>query len=109
MPSRIVIALLTCLLLCLPCDASHSDPDWSPDDHQILFQANLNPTLDPAHWQIFVMNSDGGNIRQITHDAYNDQVPKWSPDGKRVLFFSDKSGRNQIYTMRLDGSEWQPV
>jgi len=84
-------------------------PDWSPDDQQILFQTNLNPTLDPPHWQIFLMNSDGSNLRQITHDAFNDQVPKWSPDGKRILFFSDKTGRNQIYTMRVDGSDWQPV
>ncbi len=61
-------------------------PDWSPDDRQILFQANLNPTLDPAHWQIFVMKSDGSNVRQLTHDTFNDQVPKWSPDGKRILF-----------------------
>ena len=84
-------------------------PDWSPDDKQIAFQINLNPTLDPPHWQLFRMNSDGSGLKQITHDNYNDQVPKWSPDGKRILFYSDKTGHNQIYTMRADGSDWQPV
>ena len=84
-------------------------PDWSPGDQEIIFQANMNPTLDPAYWQIFLMKADGSRLRQITHDGYDDQVPKWSPDGSRILFFSNKTGRNQLYTMRPDGSDWQPV
>jgi Tol biopolymer transport system component len=67
----------------------------------------LNPTLEPPHWQVFLVNSDASGLKQITHDDYNDQVPKWSPDGNRIMFFSDKTGRNQLYTMRADGSDWQ--
>src|SRR5499425_1933949 len=84
-------------------------PDWSPDDKKIVFQSNLNPNLQPSHWQIFEMNADGSGLKQITHDDYNDQVAKWSPDGSRILFFSEKTGRNQLYTMRPDGSDWQPL
>jgi YVTN family beta-propeller protein len=84
-------------------------PDWSPDGKRIIFQSNLNPTLEPSHWQIFSMNADGTSLRQITHDDHNDQVPKWAPNGKRIIFYSDKSGNNKLYTMRPDGSHWQPV
>jgi catechol 2,3-dioxygenase-like lactoylglutathione lyase family enzyme len=39
----------------------------------------------------------------------SDSDPSWSPDGTTILFYSDKSGRNQLYTMRADGSDWQPL
>jgi TolB protein len=32
-------------------------------------------------------------------------VPNWSRDGKRLLFYSDRSGKDQIYTMKPDGTD----
>jgi len=47
-------------------------PDWSPDGKRILFQVNENPTLEPAHWQIYLINADGSGLKLLTHDAFND-------------------------------------
>ena len=87
-------------------------PDWSPDDRQILFQANLNPTLDPAHWQIFLMNSDGSNVRQLTHDAYQrpgaEVVARW--EESPLLLRQDRSQpdlHDAARRFRLAACLWQ--
>jgi len=53
---------------------------------------------------LFVVKSDGTNYRQITDDAFRDRGPKWSPDGSRIAFYSDRSGRYETWTIRPDGS-----
>ena len=36
------------------------------------------------HWEIYVMDNDGGNQRNLTNDPGEDMDPSWSPDGKRL-------------------------
>lgn len=36
-----------------------------------------------------------------THGPGHDQVPNWSPDGSRLVFYSDRSGADQLYTLEL--------
>ena len=36
------------------------------------------------HWEIYVMDNDGGNQRNLTNNPGDDQHPSWSPDGKRL-------------------------
>jgi hypothetical protein len=50
------------------------------------------------------MNTDGGNIQQLTDDNASDGSPTWSPDGTRIAFVSDRDGNNEIYVMEADGS-----
>jgi YVTN family beta-propeller protein len=45
----------------------------------------------------------------ITPGLANDQVPNWSRDGKRLLFYSDRTGKDQIYTMKPDGTDVRRV
>jgi Tol biopolymer transport system component len=53
---------------------------------------------------VFLMDLDGSNqIRLTNNPAYDDQ-PKWSPDGSRIAFLSDRDGNFEIYTMNADGS-----
>ena len=77
-------------------------PSWSHDGKQILYQWRDDAAND-NRWQIYLINADGSNPQRLTSDAANNQVPNWSP-GKRILFYSDKSGNNQIYVMNADGS-----
>jgi TolB protein len=51
------------------------------------------------------MNAAGGSPRPLTSGSGNDQVPNWSPDGGRLLFYSDRSGVDQLYTMDADGGD----
>ena len=88
---------------------------WSPDGKQIAFtSAELLNKDTLANSDIFVMDADGGNPRNLTnHDAL-DQTPDWSPDGRRIAFTSDRNrdwefandvmGNWEIYVMNADGT-----
>jgi TolB protein len=50
------------------------------------------------------MNADGSNERRLTRSTAYDDGPAWSPDGKRIVFSSDRHERPDIYAMNADGS-----
>jgi len=67
-------------------------PAWSPDGKSIAFQSNRD---GPYH--IYVMNSDGSNLRQITSGNDNDdRHPNWSPDGKTIAVDTGTEIRREI-------------
>jgi tol-pal system beta propeller repeat protein TolB len=77
-------------------------PEISLDGSKIVFKlstANSN--------QLWLMERDGNNPRQIPNAFGWD--PTWSPDGNSILFASDMQGAIQLYTIKLDGSEFQKV
>ena len=78
-----------------------ADPDWSPDGTRIAFISDRN--FDEDHvLNIFVMDTDGGNVRQVT-DTFFAQRPKWSPDGEWILYME-----GDIFAIRPDGTDlWQ--
>ncbi len=87
-----------------------TEPSWSPDGKKIAFSSNRR-----GNWQIFVMNSDGTGLYQLTmRDTANDRYPTWSPDGKWIAFQSTrevvKQPDAQIYIVRAEGmknpNEW---
>jgi eukaryotic-like serine/threonine-protein kinase len=70
----------------------------SPNGEWIAF-TNLGGQED-----LFVVRFDGTGYRQLTDDRFHDRGPKWSPDGKRIGFYSDRSGRYETWAIRPDGS-----
>jgi Tol biopolymer transport system component len=58
---------------------------------------------------LFVVKSDGSGYRQITDDAARDRGPRWSPDGSRIAFYSDRSGRYETWTIHPDGSQLEQL
>ena len=75
----------------------------SPDGQRIAFFSK-SPQED-----LFIVGTDGSGLRQLTNDVFKDRNPGWSADGSRILFYSDRSGRYEAWSIRPDGSELQQV
>ncbi len=69
-------------------------PTWSPDGKRIAFISRVD-VID----QVFVMDADGGNRMQLTHDFVRKRLPSWSHDGKRIAY----AGNNVIWVVDSDG------
>ncbi len=93
------------------------DGVWSPSREQIAFVSN-----DSGNDEIWVINRDGSELRQLTRDDFNwwDKHPSWSPDGNQIVFWSNRTGHGQIWVMDADGNnlyslsrtgfnDWDPV
>lgn len=95
-----------------------SEPEFSPDGSRIAFQSfrAITPP-DPPSPEVFIMDADGTNERQITisprpatppagpNNALGNADPSFSPDGTRIAFASRRdASNNEIYTMNADGS-----
>jgi TolB protein len=59
----------------------------------------------PEQSDIYVMNADGSRKRNLTRDRASDDLPTWSPDGRRIAFLHGRGrGRGQLYVVNADGS-----
>ncbi len=77
---------------------------WSPNGKLFSFSSRR----DGGDLDIFVMNANGTGVRQLTGiggDFADDDDSFWSPDGKNLAFHSTRDGDEDIYTMKLDGSD----
>jgi Tol biopolymer transport system component len=98
--------------------AYDSNPSWSPDGSKILFTRYTGvPVTDGTTYygHIFVMNSDGSGVQQITSGA-NDYSPSWSPDGSKILYHQGYTNDgSQTYVepkwviANSDGTNVQPL
>jgi len=80
-------------------------PQFSPDGSQIVF-AKWGYSLANQS-EIWIMNSDGTNLRRITSGSY-DINPVWSPDGTEILF--ERSGSpDNLFIINVDGSNLAQV
>lgn len=79
-------------------------PAWSPDSQQLVFSARR--TLDDPQFDIYVVNADGSDLRQLTNALTDDFWPSWSPDGTQIVFaLHRRNGRQfnpNIYVMDTD-------
>ena len=62
-------------------------PLWSPDGGQIAYSAEANGQLE-----IFAINANGTNNKNLTNNAVWDVNPAWSPDGGKIAFITSRDG-----------------
>ena len=91
--------------------ATDQEPAYSPDGSKIAFRSDRNATpTNPNNWDIYTINTTGTpNLTQITNNPADDRDPNWSPDGNRIAFSSDRSGKADIWTVSSTGTEVNPV
>jgi TolB protein len=77
------------------------EASFSPDGRRIVFVSDRGGSLD-----VWVMDADGSDARQLTTDAANDVSPSWAPDGERIAFVSDREGdRTNIFVVQVESGE----
>jgi Tol biopolymer transport system component len=78
-------------------DAQHdrywSAPRWSPDGRRIA----VSRWQAPGEYDVVVLDAAGNLLFEATRDHAIDATPAWTPDGRWVLFFSDRSGIANLY------------
>lgn len=74
--------------------------DIAPDGRQIVFD---------LLGDLYTLNIYGGHARAITHGLPFDSQPTYSPDGRWIAFLSDRSGAENLWVVRPDGSEPRQV
>jgi dipeptidyl aminopeptidase/acylaminoacyl peptidase len=69
-------------------DWNDTDPQWSPDGSRIAFVSDRSGhEYDDSHNKdVWVISADGGPLTKISDHAFDDDMPRWSPDGKQILF-----------------------
>ena len=100
-----------------PIPAQDSQPTWSPDGTKIAFTSSRD-----GQPEIYVMDADGSNAKRLTYNAEHteaanpqlskvmafDAQPSWSP-GKKIVFWSNRDGNQNLYSMNSDGSGLQQL
>ena len=76
----------------------------SPDGSKILYSVSYySVEQNKSNAELFVMNVDGSDKKQITKTANKEVAAKWMSDSKHIAFLSNESGSMQIWTMKSDG------
>jgi dipeptidyl aminopeptidase/acylaminoacyl peptidase len=83
------------------------DPRPSPDGEWVVFtRQSWDPDENKTTTNLWLVSIDGTKLRQLTSARHmSDTSPVWSPDGYTVAFVSNRSGSQQIWTIRRDGGE----
>lgn len=75
------------------------EPFFSPDGKKVVYE-----TVVAGRQQVFIMNADGSEPTQVTHDAVTHDSPSWSPDGNWIAFVSDDGKHEVICIVKPDGT-----
>lgn len=92
-----------------------SAPVWSPNSQQIAFVVTHGKNERPfTNWEIYKINVNGTGLTRLTDDPEMDIDPAWSPDSRRIIFYSNRNFKQQegtenccgsLYAINSDGSE----
>lgn len=85
-------------------------PAWSPNGQFLLFSwiRHYGPGA-PGGDDIYIMDLASKQFVQLTHEQGRNDFPYWSPDGRHIVFQSNRSGKEEIWTMLADGTQQKPL
>jgi len=85
-------------------------PNWSPSGQLLTFAwvRKYGPG-DPGALDLYLMDIASKQWVQLTHDGGRNDYPSWSPDGRHLVFQSNRSGTLQIWSTLADGTKVQQL
>ena len=74
-------------------------PDFSPDGSRIVYSSYLG-----REWhQLWVMPAKGGDVFALSYGDWDNTNSRWSPDGKRLAFISNRNGNTELWVQTIPG------
>jgi Tol biopolymer transport system component len=80
----------------LTTDGDNVEPSWSPYGKQIAYASDQG-----EKFELWLMNADGSDKRQLTHNDFNDWSANWSPDGNELVYVSSEVPYSHIYILDI--------
>lgn len=84
--------------------AWRTKPDLSPDGTRLVYSSYLG-----RNWnQLWMLPANGGYAMQLTYGEYDNALPRWSPDGEKIAFISNRDGNTSLWVVNaFDGGQKQ--
>ena len=80
-------------------------PDFSPDGKRLVFASYTGR----AWHQLWLMPAEGGDPFPISYGDFDNINPRWSPNGKRIAFISNRGGNTSLWIETIPGGEQEQV
>ena len=89
---------------------SISNPQYSPSgDEAVFIRTSIDEKENKYFNYLYYVNLKTNEITQWTFGKEQISTPKWSPDGQKVSFLSNRDDKNQLYFIRKNGGEPQKI
>ena len=83
-----------------------SDPQLAPDGRQAIYVSQRTDLEKNQYFSnLWLVDAAGRRARAFTSGDHHDASPRWSPDGARIAFISDRNETSQLWSIPVDGGE----
>src|SRR4030095_6450487 len=83
-----------------------SDAQISPDGKQIVFTVSeVSRDRSRTFSRLWLVSTQGREMRRLTNDEADETAPRWSPDGKLIAFYSDRDKQSGLWVISPTGRE----